>query len=136
MKPQSAGCMYGLVFFVILILLAVQVFGRTEPNPETLLQSRKLKPLTKAPVSFSHSTHEAAGVECLKCHHEYTGGRNQWRPGMPVQSCEVCHTLETVGRRLDLKNAFHHQCKGCHLKLRQHSRAAGPIRCQDCHRVP
>jgi hypothetical protein len=35
---------------------------------------------------------------------------------------------------LDLKNAFHRQCKGCHLKTRQRGAPAGPVKCQDCHR--
>jgi hypothetical protein len=29
---------------------------------------------------------------------------------------------------------MHLQCKGCHLKLRQQGRRAGPIDCKGCHR--
>lgn len=88
----------------------------------------------KPAVLFSHRVHEARGVACTQCHHEYQGRRNVWQQGQPVKKCLSCHRLTPQERRPDLKNALHRQCKGCHLKLRQQGRKAGPIECLDCHR--
>jgi hypothetical protein len=88
----------------------------------------------KPPVKFSHRVHEARRVACTRCHHEYRGRRNVWHEGQPVEKCQACHGLRPEARRLDVKNAYHRQCKGCHLQLRQQGRQAGPIECQGCHR--
>jgi hypothetical protein len=88
----------------------------------------------KPPVLFNHRGHETSGVACTQCHHEYRGKRNVWQQGQPVQKCLSCHGLTPQAQRLDLKNAMHRQCKGCHLKLRQQGRKAGPLVCLDCHR--
>ncbi len=88
----------------------------------------------KPPVAFSHREHEAGRVACTQCHHDYRGRRNVWRQGLPVEKCQACHGLRPEPRRLDVKNAFHRQCKGCHLRLQQQGRRAGPIDCRDCHR--
>ena len=92
--------------------------------------ARREKPL----VRFSHRLHAQKKVACDRCHHDYRGKRNVWQQGQPVQACQACHGLTWQGDRMDIKNAFHRQCKGCHLKLRQQQRQAGPIRCQECHR--
>ena len=88
----------------------------------------------KPPVKFSHRVHEARRVACTQCHHDYQGRRNVWSEGQPVAKCQTCHGLRPAARRLDVKNAYHRQCKGCHLRLRQQDRQAGPIECQACHR--
>jgi len=88
----------------------------------------------KPPVMFSHRRHEAARVACTQCHHDYQGRRNVWHQGLPVAECGDCHGLRPEARRLDVKNAFHRQCKGCHLKLQQQGRRGGPVDCRDCHR--
>jgi len=86
-------------------------------------------------VEFSHRRHEARRVDCRQCHHEYRlGGRNVWQKGQPVQQCQACHGPSPRKNRLDLKSAFHLQCRGCHLKRRQRQAPGGPIRCQECHR--
>jgi hypothetical protein len=88
----------------------------------------------KPPVQFSHKLHEARRVGCTQCHHDYQGRRNVWRQGQPVQKCQACHGLTPVAGRLDAKNAFHRQCKGCHLRLKQQGRTGGPTECRGCHR--
>jgi hypothetical protein len=88
----------------------------------------------KPPVKFSHRVHQAKRVACTQCHHDYQGRRNVWHEGQPVAKCQTCHGLRPEARRLDVKNAYHRQCKGCHLRLRQQGRQAGPIECQVCHR--
>lgn len=116
------------------LVLGAKPLGPTVPKPVSPLQSSLFQPRTKAPVMFRHRPHEAAGVACTACHHVYERGRNLWRQGQPVQSCQACHHLRPSAGGLDLKNAFHRQCKGCHLKLRGQRLAAGPVKCQECHR--
>jgi hypothetical protein len=123
-----------LLALMVIVLLGAKNLGPTVPNPATTLQSNKFQPRTKGPVLFRHQPHEAARLACSACHHDYTGGRNVWRQGLPVSKCEACHLVQPRAGRLDLKNAFHRQCKGCHLKLRQQGGQAGPIKCQECHR--
>ena len=125
-----------LLALAIILLVGARTLGPTEPKPVSPLQSRQFQPRTKGPVLFRHQPHEAAGVDCTACHHDYVHGRNVWHRGLPVQQCEECHPVRPRAQVLDLKNSFHRQCKGCHLKLRQRggAAAAGPIKCQDCHR--
>jgi hypothetical protein len=123
-----------LLALAIIILLGAKTLGPTAPKPVSPLQSNKFQPRTKGPVLFRHQPHEAAGLDCTACHHDVTNGRNVWRQGLSVQKCEDCHQVQPRSGRLDLKNAFHRQCKGCHLKTRQRGAAAGPVKCQECHR--
>jgi len=115
------------------ILPGAKISGPTEPKAVSILSSDLFQPRTRGPVYFRHSTHEAAGVSCTACHHDYVSGRNRWRPGLPVEKCQTCHREEPQAGKLDLKNAFHRQCKDCHLKSRQRGRMAGPVKCQECH---
>ncbi|RLA90857.1 MAG: hypothetical protein DRG58_00685 [Deltaproteobacteria bacterium] len=106
----------------------------TKPQPQSLIQIPALKPWQKPPVTFSHQQHEGQQIACTTCHHEYDRGCNRWVQGQPVKLCQECHLTRPQADRPDLKNAFHQQCKGCHLKRRQQGQQAGPIRCLDCHR--
>ncbi len=121
-----------------LILALVGALGArtlpTEPPDTGWLKIPVTGTREKPPVWFSHRLHAQRRVACEQCHHEYQGERNVWRQGQPVQLCQACHGPTRPGQRLDLKNAFHRQCKGCHVKLRQQRRPAGPINCQGCHR--
>ena len=123
----------GLILAVMGILGA-QGGSRTQAPADSLLKIPVAGSSRKAPVKFSHRVHEARRVACTQCHHDYQGRRNVWHEGQPVAKCQSCHGLRPEARRLDLKNAYHRQCKGCHLRLRQQGRQAGPIECQACHR--
>lgn len=115
-------------------VLGAQAASRYEP-PETSVLSIPIRGARqKPPVWFSHRRHQERQVACVQCHHEYQGRRNVWRQGQPVKLCGECHGSHPQMSRPDLKNAFHRQCKGCHLKLRQQGRRAGPVECRDCHR--
>jgi len=123
-----AGLLLGM-----LALVGARTGLPTVPPAEGLLQIQIPDGNRKPPVPFSHKVHEAQKVACTQCHHDYQGRRNVWRQGQPVQPCRACHGLRSTARTLDLKDAFHRQCKGCHLQLRQRGRLAGPITCQGCH---
>jgi hypothetical protein len=120
----------------MLVLWEAQAGVLTEPPAMSLLKIPVPGPRRKAPVQFSHRVHEARGMACTQCHHEYQGRRNVWHQGQPVQKCQACHSLRPEAGRLDLKNAFHRQCKGCHLQVEQQGQRSGPITCQGCHGAP
>jgi hypothetical protein len=109
--------------------------GLTEPPAVSLLKISGPVASRKPPVQFSHTLHAAQRVACTQCHHEYQGRRNVWHQGQPVQKCQACHGLRPEACRLDAKNAFHRQCKGCHLRGEQQGRPAGPVTCRGCHRL-
>jgi hypothetical protein len=133
----TRGCrlayLAGLILGV-LALLGAHGGSSTEPPATSLLKIPVAGARRKPPVQFSHRVHQARGVACAQCHHDYQGKRNLWHEGQPVEKCPACHGLRPEARRLDVKNAYHRQCKGCHLRLRQQGRPAGPIECQGCHR--
>ena len=133
----TRGCR--LAYVAGLILGVMGILGAhggslTEAPAVSLLKIPVAGSRPKPPVQFSHRVHEARGVACTQCHHDYQGSRNVWHEGQPVAKCQACHGLRPEARRLDVKNAYHRQCKGCHLRLRQQGRQAGPIECQACHR--
>ena len=133
----TGGCRLAYVAGLILgvmSLLGAQGGSLTEAPAVSLLKVPIPGSRHKPPVQFSHRVHEARGVACTQCHHDYQGRRNVWQQGQPVAKCQACHGLRPEARRLDVKNAYHRQCKGCHLRLRQQGRQAGPITCQGCHR--
>ena len=122
----------GLLLGTLVVLGAGR--SASEP-PESVRLKIALRAAENAPVLFNHRLHEARSLPCQACHHDYRRGRNIWRQGMPVDKCQACHSLRPrADNRLDLKEAFHRQCKGCHLDLRQRRYRAGPINCRDCHR--
>ncbi len=115
-------------------VLAARADLPRDPPAVSLIQSPAFRSPQKGPVLFSHAVHDRAKVACAACHHDYQGKRNRWRPGQPVQKCEACHFATPRAHTLDLKNAFHRQCKTCHGQRRAAGRAAGPLTCRDCHR--
>jgi hypothetical protein len=133
----TRGCRFAYVAGLILGLMGVlgaQSGLLTQPPATSLLRIPATGSRSKPPVKFSHRLHKDRRVACTQCHHEYQGRRNVWHEGLPVEKCRACHGLKPASRRPDLKNAFHRQCKGCHLRRRQQGRPAGPIKCQNCHR--
>ncbi|MBM4284867.1 MAG: cytochrome c3 family protein [Deltaproteobacteria bacterium] len=132
MSPPRWGPLAGLVVGVLAAVGASSL--PTVPSESGWLSIAPPGAAEKPPVWFSHRVHEAAGVACERCHHEYQGKRNLWRQGQPVKKCGACHGPRPRAGRLELKEAFHRQCKGCHLAQRQTRRPAGPVHCRDCHR--
>jgi hypothetical protein len=115
------------------VFLAWEAVGSTHPPDQRLLSI--VKPYhEKPPVLFSHLCHAKLRIACEQCHHDYSGGRNFWHEGQPAGKCQSCHRLIARRGLLDARDAFHRQCKGCHLSRRKLRQSSGPIQCEGCHR--
>ncbi len=80
------------------------------------------------PVVFdSHERHQAQyGVACNVCHHDIQG------QAMAPRSCSDCHDLE--GAIIDLTEASHRSCRGCHQQRLEFGQVEAPVACLECHR--
>ena len=107
-------------FWTALVVAAVFAAGTVfaaAPEKIVLKEIQKNKP----PVSFTHKAHGEKVKECAACHHKDAAGSEQ--------KCSKCHGAKAEGKKVDLKEAFHTQCKGCHQKEKK-----GPTKCDDCHK--
>ena len=80
---------------------------------------------------FEHDTHnETAGIdECGRCHHVFDDEGNLLEDASSEDMrCADCHDVEASGAVPSLLDAFHTNCKGCHLEEEK-----GPIMCGECH---
>jgi Zn finger protein HypA/HybF involved in hydrogenase expression len=89
----------------------------------------------RPPVTFAHNRHAEAGFSCKDCHHVYENGKNvldesKLEDGNQAIRCSACHSPKF---RIDLEQAFHDQCIGCHRKLLKEKKKAGPRFCGHCH---
>jgi len=113
MEPGASRVIKVLLWaLVVILLMAAKTLGPTEPEQVSPLRSRQFQPRTKGPVLFRHQPHEAAGVNCAACHHDYVHGRNVWRPGLPVQKCEECHPARPQAEVLELEKFFSSSMQG------------------------
>lgn len=84
----------------------------------------------RPPSLFRHDTHnEKAGIDdCTECHHVYQDGKKVEDEHSIDQRCADCHGPDAQGRVPGLTQAFHANCKGCHLQQKK-----GPVMCGQCH---
>lgn len=75
---------------------------------------------TLPPVGFDHKGHGEKVRECRTCHHRDTG--------ILGQKCSGCHGSREGSTRVELKQAYHKMCLGCHSRGKQ-----GPRKCTGCH---
>ena len=133
------GLAAALMFSVVVLVYAA------DKGPETTTIKPALWPTpTKAPVQFTHKKHnEEYKVACDQCHHVFKDGKNTWKEGDKVEKCEKCHTEATIQGekklppdqlKLNLKNAYHVNCVGCHQKLKKEKPdTKAPVTCAGCH---
>lgn len=107
-------------FWTALVAAAVFAAGTAfaaPPDKIVLKEIQKQKP----PVSYTHKAHGEKVKACAECHHKDAAGAEQ--------KCSKCHGAKAEDKKVDLKEAFHKQCKGCHQKEKK-----GPTKCDDCHK--
>jgi hypothetical protein len=125
MRKRGVGLLAGLVVTVFLLAAAysqeemVIVDSSVFPNPE------------RVPSVFNHEEHnETAEIDdCSECHHVYEDGVKLEDESSEDMLCSDCHEIGVTGNQPSLMQAFHTNCKGCHL-----SEKKGPIMCGECHR--
>jgi len=104
---------------VAVIIAVVFAFGVALAAPPEKIVIKEIQK-TKAPVAFDHKAHGAKVKECKVCHHKDAAGKEE--------GCGKCHKAKAEGKKVDLKEAFHKQCKDCHKKEKK-----GPMKCDECH---
>ena len=97
--------------------------------------SRGLSGEKRPPVPFPHNLHVEKGLSCKDCHHLYEKGKNvldesNLTEGNKEIRCSFCHGSKS---RLNLEQAYHGQCMGCHKKPLKEQRKAPPRYCGGCH---
>ncbi len=116
-----------LVTMVAFLGLAAVAFG-TPAGPAGDIKIVKAKGAEKKPVvTFSHVKHIVPAPDCKICHHTFKG------EGAP-QKCSECHKLKKDGKKLDIKNAAHKTCRGCHRGMKKAGKKTGPTPCKGCHK--
>lgn len=81
---------------------------------------------------FDHDEHnEAAGIEdCAVCHHVWEDGKLVADESSEDTPCSDCHSVAAgPDNPVSLANAFHTQCRSCHVE-----RGQGPLLCGQCHK--
>lgn len=86
-------------------------------------------------VAFAHNQHVELGLSCKDCHHVYEKGKNvldeaKLEQGNQAIRCSACHGPRF---RIDLEEAFHDQCIGCHRRSQKEKKKTGPRFCGECH---
>ncbi|MDO9123548.1 MAG: cytochrome c3 family protein [Deltaproteobacteria bacterium] len=97
--------------------------------------SRGLSGKKRPPVPFPHNLHVEKGLSCKDCHHLYKKGENvldesNLTEGNKEIRCSSCHGSKS---RLNLEQAYHEQCMGCHKKPLKEQKKAPPRYCGGCH---
>jgi len=125
--------------FVMISVLTTAAVSLLIAQPEDILIDHGEAYGTKQrpAVAFPHEIHMAGDLSCTDCHHQYDDkGENvldesELEEGNPEIRCAHCHTQKT---RINLRQAFHRQCVGCHTKTHTDGKDTGPRLCGECHR--
>lgn len=101
----------------------------------TLDSSKGLSGKKRPPVTFPHNLHVDKGLSCKDCHHLYEKGKNvldesKLEEGNKEIQCSACHVPKS---RLNLEQAYHGQCVGCHKKPVKDQKKTPPRYCGGCH---
>jgi hypothetical protein len=75
----------------------------------------------RPPAVFKHDEHnEMAELDdCSVCHHVYEDGVKLEDESSEDSACADCHELESSDGAPSLMNAYHLNCKGCHLEKKK-----------------
>ena len=118
------------IFAVIMVSIFIFVPAHSQEDMERIDDSIFENP-QRVPAVFNHDEHneKAELDECSECHHIYEDGGKIEDESSEDESCSECHEIKSSDNKPALMKAFHLNCKGCHMDLKE-----GPITCGDCHR--
>ena len=124
-------------------ILSVSPSFASEKGPAELILQSTIDPANpnKPKLAyFPHAKHQEK-YYCSTCHHstDKNGKKIPYDDGMEIAKCESSHNKAATYRGMPaefspFKNIAHKRCKGCHRKLKNEGKPAGPITCKGCHR--
>ena len=135
------------VLLILLSMLFVMPYAGAQDDELIIDNPGAYRKKQRVGVNFPHDLH-VGNFECLACHHDYKEGQNlldekMLEEGNPNLHCSACHNENTD---INLKQAYHRQCIGCHREFRIHccckvcdkiiwlvGSAPGPELCGECH---
>ncbi len=99
-----------------------------EPGEGPVLDATTSATSRYLPVVFDgHDRHhQEHDVACATCHYDLRDGATS------PQACSSCHDAQ--GAALDLIDASHQSCRGCHQEGRVSGEHDAPVACLGCHR--
>lgn len=121
--------LYSLPATVVSVLIIMAAYSQEDMR---VVENSVFENPARPPSVFVHDEHneKAALDECNACHHVYDeNGELLEDESSEDRKCSECHGLKKSGRLPSLMNAFHKNCKGCHMEKK-----AGPIMCGECHK--
>lgn len=122
---------YCRIMMITIAVLLVLSGSSLKAQPEKIVLEGKTRPA----VTLPHNRHVEAELSCKDCHHVYENGKNvldesKLEEGNQGIRCSACHNSKV---RIDLEQAFHDQCIGCHKRLQKEKKKTGPRFCGQCH---
>jgi len=131
LKEKSMKTIGGRVLLITVALLLVWTGSPLRAQPDKIVLEGKTRPA----VTLPHNRHVESGLSCKDCHHIYENGKNildesKLEEGNKDIRCFACHGPKS---RLNLEEAFHNQCIGCHRKAQVEKKKTVPQYCGGCH---
>ena len=137
MKRGILGLGFAVLTVCLLLAGATLTVAQGPEAPDDIaIENEGYTADKKEPVPLSHKKHaEDYQVACADCHHDYVDGENVWKQGDPVKKCVECHhPVKEEAEGIDLKKAFHDNCKKCHKQAVLDGKTNAPDKkCTGCH---
>lgn len=132
---MKINCRRVLMIMVVGLLVFAESPLRAQTDKMVIDNSKVSGRKTRPAVTFPHNKHVEFDLSCKDCHHIYENGKNildesQLEEGNQDIRCSACHGPTF---RINLEQAFHNQCMGCHTKGQKEKKKTGPRFCGECH---
>ncbi len=122
----------GVFGFSVWGIASGQNKGREEIQVLSRIETTGFLHLKRPPALFDHDEHNdiAEIDDCAVCHHVWENGQLVADESSEDSPCSECHGLDSgPDNSMALANAFHTQCRTCHI-----DGGKGPLLCGQCHR--
>lgn len=124
-----------MILPMVMICLGILSTGLCQEEGELVrmgTSAEAFDTLRRPAAVFDHDEHnDAAGIEdCGVCHHVWEDGKLVPDESSEDTPCADCHSVKAgPDNPVSLANAFHTQCRSCHIE-----RGQGPLLCGQCHK--